>query len=120
MPLSADQEDVLRHLLGESLRGGQIDGEALEVAIVDADDAGVRVQGALQLGQVVDLHENLQLVGVRGVQEVDECWPGPRAATMSRMASAPATTASKICASWMMKSFRSTGDVHLLANQFVR
>ena len=54
------------------LGGGEVDGEGLQVAIVDADDAGVGGEGAFEFGEVVNFDQGIELEGVGDFEEVLE------------------------------------------------
>ena len=72
-PAFADEDDVVRYFLGQKLGGGQIDREGFEVAIVDADDPGVRGQGPFEFREIVDLDEGVELKGVSDLEKVFQC-----------------------------------------------
>jgi hypothetical protein len=55
-----DQQPIPGHTRRQPLEHRQVDAQALEVAIVDADQVRIQAQRAVQLGLVVSLGENVE------------------------------------------------------------
>lgn len=88
-----DKHQAVGDFFAELLGGVQVDFEGFQVAVVDADDAGLSFEGPVEFFLVVNFHQDVELEGV-GDSQKDTKSSCDRQATMRRMASAPATTAS--------------------------
>jgi hypothetical protein len=103
-----DLDDVRGDLGGDALEGGAVDLEGLEVARVDADDPGARVDGALDLVLVCTSTSGVSpMDSARSMRETSASCS--RAATMRSARSAPYARASQSWYAVTMKSLRRTG-----------
>ena len=68
--------------------------KSLQVAVVDAEHVGLDLQRRLELALVVDLDERVEVELARLVQQLRRARTSSSAATISRIASAPAAAAS--------------------------
>jgi hypothetical protein len=80
----------------------------VEIAAVDSDEGEAESDGAVEFGAVVDLAEDVELVAA-GFGGEDFRSASESAATMRRMASAPAARASRTWNESTMKSLRRQG-----------
>ena len=65
----ADQQAALADHRRQAAGGLQVDLERAQVAVVDAEDAGGRVEGDFDLGFVVDFDQGLEAAGVGRVEQ---------------------------------------------------
>ena len=87
-------DDLAGRDVGEQLEGPlQVDAEVAQVAVVDAEQLGVGVERDLELLLVVDLDEHVEVEAARLACRTRRS-SGCSAATISRIASAPAAAAS--------------------------
>ena len=67
-----DGEDVIGDLGDDFFGEGEVHVEGGEVAVVDAEEAGVEVEGAFEFGFVVDFEEGVEAGELGGVAEAGE------------------------------------------------
>jgi hypothetical protein len=77
------------HVGQQLVRALEVDREVGQVAVVEPDHVGLDVERHVQLSLVVDLHDGVEVEVARLAEQLVEP-SGSRAATISRIASAPA------------------------------
>ena len=88
-------DHLARRHVGEQLEGAlEVDAEVAQVAVVDAEQLGVDVERDLELLLVVDLDEHVEVERRAPRGAATSRSSGCSAATISRIASAPAAAAS--------------------------
>ena len=58
-----NEDAIGRHLRGQNLRRPRIDGQRLEIAVIDANETALQPQGAAQLIPIVHLDKHIHAVG---------------------------------------------------------
>jgi hypothetical protein len=66
-----DKDELIGDLFAEVVSGLEVDFEGFEVAIVDANDLGVGVEGAIEFFAIVDFDEDIELEGLRFLEKIE-------------------------------------------------